>query len=54
MTNFSEKLDFKGHLQRIPKPISDQEVFIEMKSKDQAILEIFYKKESNKLIDTNN
>ena len=53
------KLDFTGHPQRIPKPISDQNLFSwfqscwtveqKMNSNNKAILEIFYEKESNNL-----
>ena len=42
----NNKLDFKGHPQRIPIAVQ------KMKSKDQAILEIFHVKDSSNLIDT--
>ena len=54
------KLDFKGHPQRLPKLISNQNllswfscfstVVKKVKSKDQVILKIFYVKEPNNLI----
>lgn len=54
--NYVRKLDFMGHLKRIPKPFNDQNlvsflcVTQKMKLKDQIILEIFYIKETNNLI----
>ena len=51
---FSEnKIDIEEHPLRVPKPITDQNLFSDaellcktMKSKDQAILDKFYVKES--------
>ena len=51
---FSEnKIDIEEHPLRVPKPITDQNLFNDaellcktMKSKDQAILDKFYVKES--------